>query len=104
MAADIADSGQVLRGYSWVTVVAPGIAARLGGARALRASGAFYEVSVLPNGSLWLRATPAINEFTGDRVRRVFEVLAPVLTEGVAEFRFSESYRIVRDVNAADFR
>ena len=101
---EVSRSRDILRGYSWVTIAAAEIAARLGGAEALRASGAFHEVSVLPNDSLWLRATPTINEFTGDKVRRVFEALAPVLPTGVTEFQFSESYRIVEGVDAADYQ
>jgi hypothetical protein len=104
LAAGIADTRDALRGYSWITIVASGIAAQLGGAQALQASGAFHEVSILPNGSLWLRATPSIDEFSGDKVRRVFEVLAPVLPEGMAKFEFSESFRIVEGVDAADYR
>ena len=50
----------------------------------MEASGAFYEVSTLRNGGLWLRATPTVNEFTGDRIRAVFEALALVLITGVA--------------------
>ncbi len=100
----IRDSCQVLRGYTWVTVVAAELAGRLGGAEALRASGAFCEVSPLRDGSLWLRATPAISDFTGERVRRVFEALAPVLLTGVARFENDRSYRIVEGVDAADYR
>lgn len=103
-AAGISDSRDALLGYSCIMIVAAGVAARLGGAEVLRASGAFHEVSVLPNGSLWLRATPTINEFTGNKVRRVFEVLAPELPDGVAEFRFSDCFRIVEGVDAADYR
>jgi hypothetical protein len=98
------DLREVLRGYSWVTIVAPALADRLGGAGSLAASGAFYEVSPLPNGSLWLRATPAINEFTGDRIRRVFEALAPVLMAGITMPEFSKLYRVVEGVDAAHFR
>lgn len=101
---DVSDSRQVLRGYTWVTIIAPELAVRLGRAEALRQSGAFYEVSPLPNGALWLRATPAINDFTGERVRRVFKALAPVLLTGTAEDRCDESFRIVEGVDAADFR
>ncbi|MGH3189092.1 MAG: hypothetical protein ACRDOL_17845 [Streptosporangiaceae bacterium] len=99
----IRDSCQVLRGYSWVTVVAAELAERLGGAEKLRASGAFYEVGELGS-SLWLRATPAINDFNGERVRRVFDALAPVLLPGVAQFENNESFRIVEGVDAADYR
>jgi hypothetical protein len=101
-ATRIDGSRNVLRRYSWVTVVGPELAARLGGASALTASGAFCEVSMLPDGALWLRATPTINEFTGDRVRAVFEALAPVLVTGTTTFRFGESYRIVEGADAAD--
>jgi hypothetical protein len=94
-----------LRGYSWVTVVTPELAGRLGGAGALQASNAFCDVTVLPDGALWLRATPTINEFTGDRVRLVFEALAPALVTGVARFRLpGETYRLVEGVNAADYQ
>ncbi len=62
-------------------------------------------MTVLPNGALWLRATPTINEFTDDRVRLVFEALAPVLVTGVARFRLpGETYRVVEGVDAADYR
>jgi len=100
------DLREVLRGYSWITIVAAELGGRLGGANTLTASGAFCDVSLLPNGSLWLRATPTINEFTGDKVRRVFETLAPVLLTGTAKPRieYSENFRIVEGVDAADFR
>lgn len=101
----VPDSRKVLRGYSWVTVVAPELAGRLGGAEAMRASNAFCDVTTLPAGALWLRATPTINEFTGDRIRLVFRALAPVLVTGVAKFRLpGETYRLVEGVNAADYR
>jgi hypothetical protein len=100
----IKDTCQALRGYTWVTVVPGNLAARLGGAAALRASGAFCEVSPLPNGSLWLRATPAINDFTGDRIRRVFETLAPVLLTGVPRFDRNQRYRIIEGIDAASYQ
>jgi hypothetical protein len=101
---NLASPRQVLPGYSWVTVVAAEHAARLGGAGALTASGAFCEVEELPNGGLWLRATPTINEFTGQGVQRVFHALAPVLLTGTTRFDFGERYRLVEGVDAADFR
>lgn len=100
----IADSRAVLRGYTWVTVLAAELAAKLGGAQALEKSGAFHTVSELRSGAVWLRATSTINEFTGERVRRVFEALAPVLLTGEAEVPANESYRIVDGVDAADYR
>jgi hypothetical protein len=80
----IQDSGRVLRGYSWVTVVAAELARRLGGEETLQA--------------------PAINDFTGERMRRVFETLAPVLLTGAVRFWGSESFRIVEGADAADYR
>ncbi|SHN37004.1 hypothetical protein SAMN05216499_1491 [Actinacidiphila paucisporea] len=78
----VTESREVLRGYPWVTVCAPEIAARLGGPDALRASGAFHEVRVLPTGSVWLQATEHLDDYTGDALRRVFETVAPVLPPG----------------------
>jgi hypothetical protein len=68
--AGVAQSREVLRGYPWVTVCGPEIAARLGGPDALRASGAFHEVRVLPTGSVWLQATERLGDYTGDALRR----------------------------------
>jgi hypothetical protein len=75
------------------------------GEGALRASGAFCDVETLPNGSVWLRATSTINEFTDDKIRKVFDTLAPVLLTGPAISRFaSESCRAVEDVDASDYQ
>jgi hypothetical protein len=99
------DLREVLRGYSWITIVAPELVSRLGGVGALAASGAFCEVSPLPDGSLWLRATPTVNEFTGARIHQVFEALAPVLLTGTAKLEYkAERYRIVEGVDAADYQ
>jgi hypothetical protein len=100
----IDQSREALQGYSWVTVVAPQVAVRLGGADAMSRSGAFCEVEELPNKALWLRATPRINDFTGDRVRKVFEALAPVMITGTTKFRGHEMYRLAEGVDAADYR
>jgi hypothetical protein len=105
LSAGIADSRRVLRGYTWVTVLAEQLSERLGGEGALRASGAFCDVETLPNGSVWLRVTPTINEFTDDKICKVFDTLAPVLLTGPAISRFaSESYRAVEDVDASDYQ
>ena len=71
-----------LRGYEWVTLCPKELSARLGSAEALRASGAFAEVTPLGQGGLLLRATDAPEEYRGDRVRSVFHALAPVLPPG----------------------
>jgi hypothetical protein len=73
---------EVLRGYSWVTIVARPLVARLGGAAALAASGCFSEVSPLPGGPVLLRATARLDDYRGPAVRRVFGMLAPVLLPG----------------------
>ena len=72
----------VLRGYSWVTVVPAGLAQKLGGAEAMRASGAFAVVDELPSGGLWLQATSHFADYDPAAVHRVFRALAPVLPTG----------------------
>ncbi len=94
---------EVLRGYSWVTVCAAELGARLGGAAALAASGAFAEVAEMPGGQVFLQATPFIEEYHGEAVRRVFETLAPVLLTGRSR-RPSRGGRLVEDADAADYR
>jgi hypothetical protein len=94
----------LLRGYSWVTIVAAPLAARLGGAAALTASGAFYRVGALPGGQVFLQATPDLAEYEGAAVRRVFGVLAPVLRPGRPdpEAVSGDRVRLVLDTDAAD--
>jgi hypothetical protein len=94
---------EALRGYSWVTVCAPELGARLGGAGALADSGAFAEVAELPGGQVFLRATPFIEDYQGEAVRRVFQTLAPVLLTGRSR-RPSGGGRLVEDADAADYR
>jgi hypothetical protein len=97
---------EVLRGYSWVTICAPELAARLGGAGALAASGAFDEVTELPGGQVFLRATPILEDYHGEAVRRVFEVLAPVLLRGRPnpDLLADMPARLVMDADAADYQ
>lgn len=78
----VAESRSVLRGYPWVTVCAPEIAARLGGPDMLRASGAFHEVWELPTGAVWLQATERLTDYEGQALHRVFRTVAPVLPPG----------------------
>lgn len=70
---------ELLRGYSWVTICAPELATRLGGAEHLRATGAFTEVTTLANEAVYLQTTPLLDDYTGDAVRRAHDALAPVL-------------------------
>jgi hypothetical protein len=69
----------VLYRYSWVTIIPPELVARLGGAAALNSSGAFFDVSELPGGSAWLRATRSIEEFDKAASAAVAAALDPVL-------------------------
>jgi hypothetical protein len=95
---------EVLRGYSWVTVCAAELAARLGGAAALAQSGAFDEVTELPGGQVFLRATPVIQDYQGETLMRVFQTLAPVLLTGRPNpvSSVTDSARLVKDADAAD--
>jgi hypothetical protein len=101
--ASITRSRQILQDYCWITIVPAELAARLGGGGALRGSDAFCDVSELPGGTVWLRATPTINEFTGDRIAAAFRTLAPVLLTGQTEFAFGYR-RLIEHANAADYQ
>ncbi|WP_329194116.1 hypothetical protein [Streptomyces sp. NBC_01435] len=74
-----------LRGYSWLTVAPDDIVHHLGGVDALRDSGAFSSISVLPNGSFLLQATDWFHEYRDERVVAVHRALRARLIEG--EFR-----------------
>jgi hypothetical protein len=70
-----------LRGYSWITLCSAGVAERLGGAQAVRDTGAFHEVSVMRGGGLLLQATEDIRDYHGERIVSVFNALRSVLPE-----------------------
>jgi hypothetical protein len=85
----------------------PELASRLGGQATLVTSGAFCDVRTLPHGGLWFRATPAIGEFADERMRAVFEALAPVLLTGKSKFVGGHKHhrpRLVEGVDAAEYR
>ena len=86
----------VLRGFSWVTVVPVGIAARLGGAAALAATGAFHRVAQLPPGQVWLQATEHFDDWNDERAAHVFAVLAPFLPPGTTALSYSRHTDSVR--------
>ncbi len=73
-----------VRGYSWITVVSPGIVERLDGVDAVRAAGAFSDVTPLPAGGAVLQATPRLSQYEGSAVLRVFDALGPVLPDKAA--------------------
>jgi hypothetical protein len=76
------ESRRYLRGYAWLTVCPREIAERLGGADALRATGAFTEVAALRNGGVWLLAAPTLAEYDMPAAARIWDVLAPALRPG----------------------
>jgi hypothetical protein len=78
----VAHCREYLRGYSWLTVVPAELAERVGGADALRRTGAFAEVSPLKAGGVWLLATQDYRDYAGERVEQVFHALAPILRPG----------------------
>ncbi len=81
----IVESRQFLRGYTWLTIVAEELAARLGGVEAIAATGVFHEVIQLDAGGLWLRATEDFRDYGLAKAEQVFRVLAPVLRPGKPE-------------------
>jgi hypothetical protein len=97
-------SHETLRGYAWATLCSPDVAARLGGSEALRASGAFHEVTELPGGRLLFRATPRLEQYTGDAPARVLRALAPALPPGRTRREYLHSWmRLAPDGDAADY-
>jgi hypothetical protein len=87
--------------------VCPGeLAERLGGAGAIAATGAFTEVTEVAEGSVFLRATPTLDEYGDAPMRDVFEVLAPVLLPGRVEAPLPGEWigRVVTGVDAADYQ
>jgi hypothetical protein len=78
-------SRQVVRSYSWVTVIAEEIGQRLGGLERLRDSGAFHRVVHLPGGGFLLQATARFEDYQHEQAYRVFTVLAPALPPGVPD-------------------
>ena len=75
----------LLRGYSWVTLLHAGAMRRLGGVEAVRAGGAFTDVRPLPGGGCLARATERLVDYDDAAVRRVFEAVAPALSLGLPQ-------------------
>ncbi|WP_181804023.1 hypothetical protein [Streptomyces shenzhenensis] len=77
------ESRTYLRGYSWVTGVPSELAARLGEAWGLSATGAFHAVRELRGGGLLLQATETLAGYDDRAMRKVFHALAAVLPPGI---------------------
>jgi hypothetical protein len=75
-------SREFLRGYSWVTVVPAELVSRLGGADLLERSRVVAEVRRLRAGGVLVRATGTPDGYDDAAVRRVFDLVRPVLPPG----------------------
>ncbi|MEU9381478.1 hypothetical protein AB0D38_11000 [Streptomyces sp. NPDC048279] len=81
----LSESRTHLRGYSWITGMPGELAARLGGAPRLTATGAFHAVRELRGGGVLLLATETLAGYDDRAMREVFRALAPVLPPGIPE-------------------
>ncbi|MGW6393813.1 hypothetical protein ACWFR1_25680 [Streptomyces sp. NPDC055103] len=79
----IPGSRKALRGYEWWTIGPKELAEPLGGVETLIATGAFHEVTRLPSGAIWLRATERYQDYGPDACAAVFHALAPALPPGL---------------------
>ncbi|WP_151770792.1 hypothetical protein [Streptomyces abyssomicinicus] len=82
----VAAARRQLRGYSWITVCPGELADKLGGVSYLQHSGAFHKVIPLSAGGVVLQASPTPAGYIDGVMRRVFDVLAPVLPGGTPWF------------------
>ncbi|WP_153456009.1 hypothetical protein [Streptomyces smaragdinus] len=79
----IRNGREILRGYSWVTVLSADLGERLGGVDALVRSEAFYKVSKLRGGAIFLQASESMAGYSDRTMERIFDVLRPVIPGGV---------------------
>lgn len=75
-------SREVIRSYSWVTLISEEIGQRLGGLPFLEESGAFHTVDHLSAGGFVLQATDRFDEYKHSQAYKVFRTLAPALPSG----------------------
>ncbi|WP_371099956.1 hypothetical protein [Streptomyces sp. PU_AKi4] len=88
----VAEARQFLRGYAWVTVCPAELTDALGGADALKRSGAFHRVVSLASGGTVLQATETIAAFSDEAMHKTFHALAPVLPPGLPRFNPAAPY------------
>lgn len=74
-------SRDILRGYSWLTVIPKELVTRLGGSSTLQSSG-MAGVHELPAGGVVLVASPTPAEYSDDVMQEQFALLTPVLPRG----------------------
>lgn len=82
---------QRLRGYGWLTVVPRELAAAVGGADGLRACGVFAEVTELPSGAVWLRATHRYADYDVRKAEDIVRALASILPPGMPDDRYARA-------------
>ena len=80
--ASVRAAREIVRGYSWVTVISQEVGDSLGGLASLASSGAFVAADRLAQGGFWLQATERYEQFDLAAAVRVAEVLGPVLPPG----------------------
>ena len=73
---------QRLRGYDWVTMIPPHLAAQIDRAHLDYGRDHLHRVEVWANGGLSLQATPTPETYTMDAVRHVFRTVAQILPDG----------------------
>ena len=84
---------QVLRGYSWVTVLPDVMVDRLGGEQQLADTGVFVAAERLFAGGWWLQAAASAADYTQAHAKRVFRALRPVLPEKAYPSTFENDWR-----------
>lgn len=93
---------QVLRGYSWVTIIPEEIGQRLGGVDALLRSEAFTNVTRLGAGGYFLRATQDLRDYKDAAVLKVFNALRSVLPPGMPNLRYVVPPAVIAPADAAE--
>lgn len=76
---------QRLRGYDWVTMIPPGLAAQIDQAHLDYGREHLHRVDAWDNGGLFLQATATPETYTMDAVHHVFRTVAQALPEGAPQ-------------------
>lgn len=78
----VLEAREVLRGYSWWTIVPEEMASQIGGAAYFESREAFCRVHELSRGGLVAQVTPTVKEYDDDAMGRNFSAVAPLLPPG----------------------
>lgn len=79
LASALEQSPEVLRGYSWITYLPPGVVDQLGGTEAVLAWEGFYRLRPVEGGGVVVRATADYDGYDPAAIRRVFDAVRTVL-------------------------